>query len=522
MQFHDKTIFHTVEWGKFLEKILHGKIETIESEKGLLPIFRGSSIPLADYCGPVGDVAIPDGVEVFSLKKLPGFKESPFCTFKLVIGGKSYEEILKHVIHQKTRNMINKAVREGVHVYKVELNKKHLSAYYRLYVSTMLRLNRVPLPMKAFSVLPNIFGEKVELYLAEYNGKFIGGIISFVYNGVSHSRNDLSDGARNASRPSADGRMHIWSNASASKLSGLGVNNALYAYAIERASELKLNEVDFGSSAIGSSHHFFKKRFGGIETPIYCNHEIDADVRAGMLVKLVTFIMKFLPISLVSFLSRIAHKTSFRSVFKIACGIFLPLFLLFLISPLLIFNSGKKQIYTDINLVPNYEVAIVFGAGIKDDGTPSDALKDRLVTAAQLYDSGKVEKILVSGDNSLEHYDEPTAMYTYLVDSEGIPAEDVFVDFAGRRTYDTCVRAHEIWGVDEAILISQGFHLPRAIFTCNALGVDSSGYSATNQSYVLSRYYKFREVLAIYNAVIDVYLWGPDYIGGEIELDLDN
>ncbi|MFA6527979.1 MAG: GNAT family N-acetyltransferase [Candidatus Gracilibacteria bacterium] len=394
--------------------------------------------------------------------------------------------------------MINKASREGVHVYKVELNKKHLSAYYRLYFETMLRLNRLPLPTKAFYILSHVFGEKVELYLAEYNGKSVGGIVAFIYNK----------------------RMHIWSNASDKNFTSLGVNNALYGFAIQRACELKLHEVDFGSSLINSSHHFFKKRFGGVEMPIYCNHEIDPDVRPGLLLKIATPIMKILPIPLVSFLSRVAHKTSFRSIFKLACGIFLPLFLLFLISPLFILNSGKKQIYTDINSIPNYEVAIVFGAGIKDDGTPSDALKDRLRTAAELYDAGKVEKILVSGDNSFESYDEPTAMYTYLVDTEGIPAEDVFIDYAGRCTYDTCIRAHEIWGVDEAILVSQGFHLPRAIFTCNSVGVDSSGYSATNQGYVFADYYKFREVLAIYNAVIDVYLWEPEYMKGDFEQDL--
>ena len=198
--------------------------------------------------------------------------------------------------------------------------------------------------------------------------------------------------------------------------------------------------------------------------------------------------------------------------------VFACLILLFLISPLLILTHGKNNIYTELSNIPHYEVAIVFGAGIKDDGTPSDALKDRLITAADLYNAGVVDKILVSGDNRFENYNEPDAMYEYLVNTEDVSEDDIAVDYAGRRTFDTCVRASEIWGIDDAILISQGYHLPRAIFTCDALGVESVGYSATRQDYVFSDYYKFREVLAIYKAVIDVYIWEPDYVGGEPEM----
>lgn len=193
------------------------------------------------------------------------------------------------------------------------------------------------------------------------------------------------------------------------------------------------------------------------------------------------------------------------------------LVILFMSSPLIVYEWGKNQIYSSIDDIPHYEVAIVFGAGIKDDGTPSDALKDRLKTAAELYDAGLVEKILVSGDNRFENYNEPTAMYEYLVNTEGIPSANVVRDYAGRRTYDTCARAHEIFGIDEAILVTQGFHLPRAIFTCTELGIDSTGYSATKQDYIFDKYYKIREIAAIYKAVFDVYIMEPEWMGGEQE-----
>jgi vancomycin permeability regulator SanA len=111
-------------------------------------------------------------------------------------------------------------------------------------------------------------------------------------------------------------------------------------------------------------------------------------------------------------------------------------------------------------------------------------------------------------------------MYDYLVYTLDVQSEDVVRDFAGLRTYDTCARAKNIWGVDRAILISQGYHLSRAIFTCSELGIQSTGYSATQYEYENELYYKLREILAIHKAVLDIYILHPEYIGGEPELDL--
>ncbi len=159
---------------------------------------------------------------------------------------------------------------------------------------------------------------------------------------------------------------------------------------------------------------------------------------------------------------------------------------------------------------PPAPVAIVFGAGLTRDGQPSPVLRDRVATAAQLYFEGKVQKILMSGDNRFVDYNEPGAMKRYAL-SLGVPVEDIVLDYAGRRTYDTCYRARHIFGVRQAILVTQRFHLPRAIFTCNSLGVESVGAIADQRVY--SRYahsfWRIREIPATAMAFVDVFVIRP-------------
>ena len=119
-------------------------------------------------------------------------------------------------------------------------------------------------------------------------------------------------------------------------------------------------------------------------------------------------------------------------------------------------------------------VAIVLGAAVYPSGEPSPWLRYRLDTAARLYRSGRVEAILVSGDNGRENYNEPVAMRRYLV-AAGIPAEAIALDYAGFDTYDTCVRARRIFGIERALLVTQDFHEPRAVAICRSVGVDVDG-----------------------------------------------
>ncbi len=179
--------------------------------------------------------------------------------------------------------------------------------------------------------------------------------------------------------------------------------------------------------------------------------------------------------------------------------------------------EARSRIYS-AETVPTERVAIVFGAGLWRDGTPTPVLRDRVATAAGLYFSGKVEKLLMSGDNRFIDYNEPAAMRDYAL-ALGVPEDAIVLDYAGRRTYDTCYRAGAIFGLRRAILVTQGFHLPRALYLCNHLGVEASGVPADRREYRRGSvlYWNARELLATTAAFWDLYLARPLPVLGEPE-----
>jgi SanA protein len=178
---------------------------------------------------------------------------------------------------------------------------------------------------------------------------------------------------------------------------------------------------------------------------------------------------------------------------------------------------AAARIFT-VETVSADRVAIVFGAGLKRDGTPTAILRDRVQTAAQLFSAGKVEKLLMSGDNRVVEYNEPESMRQYAL-SLGVPYEAIVLDYAGRRTYDTCYRANEIFGVKSAILVTQDFHLPRALYLCNHLDIEAVGVEANNLYYrkILRLVWNTRELLATFGAFMDVYVYKPLPVLGEPE-----
>lgn len=200
-------------------------------------------------------------------------------------------------------------------------------------------------------------------------------------------------------------------------------------------------------------------------------------------------------------------------------------FFWFLIAFLIFF--GLPRLITEIKAIGKIKsvetsgtarVAIVFGAGLQRDGTPSPVLQDRVSAAVQLYQAGKVEKLLMSGDNRFVDYNEPGAMKTFAV-ALGVPEVDIVLDYAGRRTYDTCYRALHIFGVKEAVLVTQRYHLPRALFTCNGLGLKSSGVEANLQYYrKYSRLvWNTRELPATLMSLWDVWFRHPLPVMGDAE-----
>ncbi|MFB9521042.1 SanA/YdcF family protein [Streptomyces cremeus] len=164
---------------------------------------------------------------------------------------------------------------------------------------------------------------------------------------------------------------------------------------------------------------------------------------------------------------------------------------------------------------PAREVAMVFGAGLWR-GEPTPYLARRLDAAVELYRTGRVKVVLVTGDNSRAEYDEPDAMRGYLV-RHGVPDEHVVSDFAGFDTWDSCVRARKIFGVDRAVLISQGFHIRRAVALCEAAGVDGFGVGVDDAHDATWYYGGAREVFAAGKALLDATLRPDPHFLGERE-----
>lgn len=165
---------------------------------------------------------------------------------------------------------------------------------------------------------------------------------------------------------------------------------------------------------------------------------------------------------------------------------------------------------TTVEKVEPARVAIVFGAGLSRDGSPSPILRDRVATAVQLLKENKVEKLLLSGDNRFIEYNEPGAMQAYALEL-GAPADALVLDYAGRRTYDTCYRAKHIFKVDKAILVTQKYHLPRALFLCGQMQIQVIGVNSDLRNYSPRSYrlWVFREILATSAAVWDAWFTRP-------------
>jgi len=168
---------------------------------------------------------------------------------------------------------------------------------------------------------------------------------------------------------------------------------------------------------------------------------------------------------------------------------------------------GAPRIYA-VEDAPPRRVAVIFGARIYPSGRPSAMLADRIRAGVELYQAGTVDVLLLTGDNSTPEYNEPQVMRDYAL-SLGMPADAIVLDYAGRRTYDSCYRARHIFGVTDAVLVTQNFHLPRALLTCSAMGIDAVGVRADDQrptgySIYSLRYSRIREIPATAVALLDI------------------
>lgn len=197
------------------------------------------------------------------------------------------------------------------------------------------------------------------------------------------------------------------------------------------------------------------------------------------------------------------------------------IFILLIIPNLTISGFYFNKIYTTENLAIDKEksIAIVFGAGVVNKN-PSAIFEDRLMVAKNLYDRNIVSKILISGDNSKVNYNEPLIGKNFLLE-KNIDDDDIILDFAGFRTYDSCLRSNKIWDVKKAYLVTQSFHLSRALFICNNNNIESVGVSASLRPY--KDHYKniIRETLAQQKAFYEVLFFPhqPKFLGEKESID---
>ena len=205
-----------------------------------------------------------------------------------------------------------------------------------------------------------------------------------------------------------------------------------------------------------------------------------------------------------SFLQRIKKK------FQVFClsllGFFLATYFLIWFT---VTNTAQPYLFS-LNDLPQRQVAVILGAQVSS-GQPSEALQGRLDAGIELYKQHKVDKLLMSGDGSSDHYDEVTPMHDYALKA-GVADADIMVDPLGLRTYDSCSRLKTVYHIDDPILVSQAEHLKRAIYTCRNLGVSAIGYNYDTSPWYVDPPFYLREQAALVLAWLDVTILHPDPI----------
>ena len=187
---------------------------------------------------------------------------------------------------------------------------------------------------------------------------------------------------------------------------------------------------------------------------------------------------------------------------------------------LAVVKTADSRMYTDVTAVPKNRVGLLLGTNpIGRTGNPNTFYVNRIQAALDLYRAGKVERFLISGDNSREEYDEPTWMKEDLMKA-GVPDSVIYLDYAGFRTYDSMVRAKEVFGLNAFTIISQPFHNERAIYLATRKGMDVVGFNAQDTQFKRWKIrMTMREWLARTKAVLDVYTHKePHFLGEPIEI----
>ena len=184
--------------------------------------------------------------------------------------------------------------------------------------------------------------------------------------------------------------------------------------------------------------------------------------------------------------------------------------------------SSSAFISDDLDEMPSADVGLILGARVFNDGRLSHMMQDRADAAVELYEAGKVKKLIMSGDHGTKNYDEVNTVKNYLLE-KGVRAEDLFLDHAGFDTYDSLYRARDIFGARSVIVVTQKFHEPRAVFIGRSLGMEVYGYAADKREYQGILWNEFREIFSRTKAGVDIVIGAqPKFLGEKISLDGDS
>ncbi|WP_333850677.1 SanA/YdcF family protein [Epilithonimonas sp.] len=205
----------------------------------------------------------------------------------------------------------------------------------------------------------------------------------------------------------------------------------------------------------------------------------------------------------------------FKNLIKIFLLLMVAGFLFVLFANYSIKKESDSFISYSVSDLPKVKTAVVLGTNKSlSNGNPNLYFKYRIDAATELYKSGKIESIIVSGDNSIKGYNEPEQMKLDLI-ANGLPADKIYEDFAGFRTLDSVVRAKEIFGQNKVIFISQKFHNERAVFLAQKFGIEAFGYNAKDVNKYTGLKTNLREYLAKAKAYLDIWFNIEPKFGGE-------
>jgi len=209
-----------------------------------------------------------------------------------------------------------------------------------------------------------------------------------------------------------------------------------------------------------------------------------------------------------------------KKLFKLLLYVSLFLIIISSVCYLVIDNTTKNQLYTDVKSIPKTKVGIVLGTSrLLRNGVENLYFSYRINAAKQLFESKKISYLILSGDNRVDEYNEPKDMHDALVKA-GVPDSCLVLDYAGLRTFDSMIRCKDIFGQDSVIIISQEFHNARAVFIANKIGLKAFGFNAQKVTTQQTIKMKTREFFSRTKCILDLYVLDtkPKHLGKKIKI----